>query len=131
MSKTKKKAAEQSTTISEEDIKLVKIIEFAGWVFLILVGGFMAVWLLFDYFPDFVTNELSIDIQFLALIDITVDEYVYAFLLFTGTSTAICFALSAKINKNLDQKKELFLDWLVGEFLFAIFAIIAVAVYQW
>jgi len=119
MSKIKKKTVDRLTTISEEDIKLVKLIQFAGWIFLLAVGAYMGAWLVLD---------IGLEMSF---IDIKPDEVTFAFLLFTGVSSAFCFGLSSKINNNRERKKEIFLDWLIGEFLFCLFAIAAIAVYQW
>jgi len=118
MSKAKKKGrADRSTSISDEDIKLLKIIEFSGWIFLLVFAGFMAIWGLFD---------LALE-----LIDITLDVVTFTFIVFTGTVAAILFGLATKIKKDLKNKKEYFMDWLVAIFLFGMFAIFALAIYQW
>lgn len=131
MSKAKKQAADRSTTISETDIKFVKIIQFAGWIFLLVLGGFMAIWGMFDYFPSYVQEEFNINLGFLDLVDLELDAVTYSFIITMGTLGVFCFALSTKINRNLDKKKEIFLDWITAILLFNVFAIIAIAAYQW
>ena len=116
--KLKKKPSERRSGISEEDIKFIKIINIAGWIFLIVFGGFFAVWGLFD---------LALE-----LIDIkTSSPMVFSFVIFTGISGTFCLALGTKIDKEKDKKREYFLDWLVSEFFFCMFAIFVLSVYQW
>jgi hypothetical protein len=118
MLKAKKKAIEgTTTTISKQDILFEKSIQFTGWLFLVVFGIFMAIYGIFDVILN--TYEIIIGaIQF-------------SFIIFTGTSAALCFALASRIRKNRDKKKEIFVDWLIAEFLFCMFAIFSVAVYQW
>ncbi len=116
MSKIRKKTIEKPSTISE-DIKLIKMIQFAGWFFLLAFIGYFGIWFILD--------------MVLHLINIEKDEVTFAYLLFTGPSSAFCFALSTKISNNYERKKEFFFDWLKGEFLFCIFAIFSLAAYQW
>lgn len=118
MSKIKKKPVDRSTTtISEKDIKFEKSIQFCGWIFLISVSIFLAYYGIFDVI--------------LETIEIEITAMLYSYILFTGTSSALCFALSTKIRKNRDRKKEIFIDWIIAEFLLCMFAIFSVAVYQW
>jgi hypothetical protein len=117
MSKIKKKRLESQTTISDLDIKFVKIIQFSGWLFLLLFGGFMVAWFLLDDVLDVISLQLT--------------AMSFSFIIFTGTNAAISFALATKIKNNREKKKQLFLDWLVGEFIFCMLAIFAVAAYQW
>ncbi len=116
MSKIKKKVIERPSSISE-DIKLIKMVQFAGWIFLLAFVGYFGVW-------------VSLDMA-LGLINVERDEITFAYLVFTGTSAAFCFGLSSKISNNRERKKEFFLDWLVGEFLFCMFAIITLSAYKW
>ena len=131
MSKTKKQPADRSTTISESDIKFVKSIQFAGWIFILALGISMGIWFMFDYLPDLIKRELDINVDFLNLIDLELDAVYYSYIIVTGSLGPFCFALSTKLNKNLDKKKEIFLDWITAIFLFNIFALIAIAAYQW
>ena len=117
MSKIRKKRIERPSEISELDIKFQKIIQFSGWLFLLALIGFMGAWILFD--------------NILALISLELNAMTFTFIIFTGTNSAISFALATKIKENKENKKRFFHDWLLGEFLFCIFAIFAVAAYQW
>ncbi|MHA1490112.1 MAG: hypothetical protein ACTSRI_10710 [Promethearchaeota archaeon] len=116
MSKEKKKKIKPIITILEEDIKFEKMIQFSGWIFLLVLAGFMGVWGLMDL---------------LDIAEINLEAMSYSFILFTGTSSALSFGLATRIKKNRDKKKEIFMDWLLGEFIFSVFAIFAVAAYQW
>ncbi|MFX0000481.1 MAG: hypothetical protein ACFE9Q_08300 [Candidatus Hodarchaeota archaeon] len=117
MSKIKKKPTKDLTTISELDISFEKIIQFSGWLFLLLLIGFIGAWILFD--------------TILEMIELEITATSFSFIIFTGTNSAISFALATKIKNNRDKKKQLFLDWIVGEFIFSILAIFSVAAYQW
>jgi hypothetical protein len=118
MSKEKKKAVEgTTTTISREDIRFEKSIQLTAWLFLIAFGIFMTIYGVFDVI--------------LKLYDIKIEAIQFAYIIFNGTSAALCFGLSSKIRKNRDRKKEIFVDWLIAEFIFCMFAIFSVAVYQW
>ncbi|TFG07393.1 MAG: hypothetical protein EU539_05070 [Promethearchaeota archaeon] len=118
MSKIKKKPIDRSTTtISKEDIRFEKVIKNAGWFFLFSLGIFVVYYGIFDFI--------------LELIEIEITAMIYSYVIFSGTSSAFCFALSTKISKNRDRKKEIFLDWLLAEFIVSIFAIFSVAIYQW
>ena len=114
MSKIKKKPIERPIPISE-DIKLTKMIQFAGWIFLLAFLGYFGAWAVLDYLLD------------VSFIDIEADEVTFAFIIFTGTSSAFCFGLATKIKNNKERKKEYFMDWLCGEFLFCMFAIFTVS----
>ena len=116
MSKIKKKKDRQST-ISVEDVKFEKIIQFSGWIFLLALILFMGAWIVFDFLLDIIEIELNAS--------------AFTFIIFTGTNSAISFGLATRIKNNRDQKKKLYFDWLLGEFLFCMLAIFAVAVYQW
>lgn len=117
MSKIKKKRTERPTEISELDVKFQKIIQFSGWLFLFALIGFMGPWILLVYI--------------LGLINLELTAMTFSFIIFMGTNSAISFALAAKIKNNKDNKQKFFNDWLLGEFLFSMFAIFAVAAYQW
>jgi len=116
MSKIQKKKDRQST-ISEEEVKFEKIIQFSGWIFLLALILFMGAWIVFDFLLDIIELELNAS--------------TFTFIIFTGTNSAISFGLATRIKNNRDQKKKLYFDWLLGEFLFCMLAIFAVAVYQW
>ncbi|MGV9199105.1 MAG: hypothetical protein ACOC4M_09715, partial [Promethearchaeia archaeon] len=75
------------------------------------------VWGLFDYV--------------LKIIEIELNQMIYAYVLFIGTSCAFCFALESKVKKEREKKKQFFIDWLLTEFFLCMFAIFSVAVYQW
>ncbi len=118
MSKIKKKPVESSTTISELDVRFVKIINITGWIYLIAVVGFFAVWGLFDTLLNVIDIETS-------------SPLVYAYIVYTGTSAAFCFAVGSKINKEKENKRSFFMDLLLGEFFFCVLAILSLAIYQW
>ncbi len=117
MSKIKKKKESYDSTISKEDIKFEKIIQFTGYIFLIALILFMGAWLVLDFFLDIIEIELNAS--------------SYAIILFTGINSAISFGLASKIKDNRDEKKKLYFDWLIGVFLISMLAIFAVSVYQW
>jgi len=118
MSKIKKKPVQSPASISE-DVKLIKMIQIAGWFFILALLTYFAVWVVFDFI---------LDVEF---IDIHMDAVTYSFIIFTGSSSALCFALASKIKNNTERKREFFIDWLIGELLFAMFAIFSVAIYLW
>jgi len=124
MSKIKKKSSQRPTSISE-DVKFIKMIQFAGWFFLLALLGYMFVWGVLDWALN-LDEVLGWD-----FVSIEMDAVTFAFIVYTGTSSALCFGLATKTNNNKEQKKEFFLDWLVGEFLFSIFAIFSISVYVW
>ncbi len=118
MSKIKKKPIDRSTTtISKRDITFEKAIQFSGWFFLIALSIFLGIWGIFDV----ILNTMEIEIG----------HMLFSYIVFNGTSTALSFALSTKISKNRDRKKEIFIDWIIAEFLLCMFAIFSVAIYQW
>ncbi len=117
MSKIKKKRLESQTTISDLDIKFAKIFQFSGWLFLLLVGGFIGAWFLLDNVLEIIRLQLT--------------AMTFSFIIFTGTNAAISFAVATKIKNNGEKKKQLFLDWLLGEFIFCMLAVFIVAAYQW
>lgn len=117
MSKVKKKPSRLPGGLSEEEIQLEKIIQFSGWIFLIILVFFIGAWIFLDFLLD--------------LIELEIGASTYAFIIFMGTNSAISFALATKIKSNRDQKRKLFFDWLLGEFLFSMISIFAVAAYQW
>jgi hypothetical protein len=117
MYKVKKKPTKLPGGLSEEEVKLEKIIQFSGWIFLIVLILFIGVWI----FLDFLLN----------IIELEISASTYTFIIYMGTNSAINFAIASKIKSNRDQKKKIFFDWLIGEFLFSIISIFAIAVYQW
>ena len=124
MSKIKKKPSQRPASISE-DIKLIKMIQFAGWFFLLALLAYMFVWLVLDFLLDL---DVVLGWEFLS---VEMDAVTFAYVVYTGTSAALCFGLSTKINNNKERKKEFFSDWLIGEFLFSMFTIFSVSVYLW
>ncbi|MFX1568687.1 MAG: hypothetical protein ACFFCV_09995 [Promethearchaeota archaeon] len=117
MSKIKKKRFVDQKAISDLNIRFAKIFQFSGWFFLLLILGFMAGWILLDTILDIVSLELT--------------AMTFSFIIFTGTNSAISFALATKIKNSGDKKRQYFLDWLLGEFIFCMLAVFAVAAYQW
>ncbi|MFW9826255.1 MAG: hypothetical protein ACFFEY_01395 [Candidatus Thorarchaeota archaeon] len=117
MSKIKKKRTSSLSPISELDLKFEKIVQFSGWIFFLALIGFFGAWFLLDGVLD--------------MIDLEIGSITFAFIVFIGSNIAISFALASKIKNNRDNKKKLFLDWLIGEFFFCMFAIFTVAAYQW
>ena len=116
MSKIKKKERPVSTQF-KEDVIFEKIIGFTGWVFLLALLIFLGIWVIFDYLID--------------LIEFQMGAQTFSFILFMGTNAGLCFGLVAIIKNDRDQKKKFFLDWLFGEFLLSMFAVFAIAAYQW
>jgi hypothetical protein len=117
MSKIKKKPVLSSSSISELDIRIAKIIQFSGWLFLLGLLGFLGGWLILDYV--------------LNIIDLELDAVEFTIIIFTGTNSAISFALASKIKNDRDKKKQYVLDWLLGEFIFCMLAVFAISAYQW
>lgn len=118
MSKIRKKPIDRTTTtISKEEIVFEKAIQYSGWFFLIALSVFLGYWGIFDALLD--------------TIEINIDQMLFSYILFNGTSMAFSFALSTKIRKNRDKKREIFFDWIKAEFILCMFAILSVAVYQW
>jgi len=119
MSKIKKeRPSAQPSGISEIDIKFVKLIKMSGWIFLLALGIFLGIWGLFD--------------QLLKLMDIPSDSpMVFVYVIFTGGSSFFSFALGTKLDKQLEDKRKIFFDWMITEFLFCMFCIFSLAVYQW
>ena len=117
MSKVRKKQITRKRAISELDIKFEKIIQFSGWMFLLVLGAFMAGWVLID--------------DILNILRLNLDAMNFSFIIFIGTNSAVSFGVASKIRGNPDKKRGFFLDWLLGEFLLCMFAIFAVAAYQW
>ena len=117
MSKRKKPIDRATTTISKEEIIFEKAIQYSGWFFLIALSVFLGYWGIFD--------------ALLETMEINIDQMLFSYILFNGVSMAFSFALSTKIRKNRDKKREIFLDWIIAEFFICMFAIFSVAVYQW
>ena len=118
MSKIRKKPIDRSTTtISKEEIIFEKAIQYSGWFFLIALSIFLGYWGIFDVL--------------LETIEVNIDRMLFSYILFNGISMALSFALSTKIRKNRDKKREIFFDWIIAEFFICMFAIFSVAVYQW
>ena len=117
MSKVKKKSTKLDGRLSEEDLIFERIIYFSGWIFLLILLVFLGAFLVFDFI--------------FAFIELTLNAPSFSIIIFTGTNCAISFALATRIKKNRDQKKKLLVDWLKGEFLFCLIAILVVAAYQW
>ena len=117
MSKVREKQRKRQKDQSEFDIKFEKIIQFSGWMFLFALAAFMGGWFLLD--------------TILEMIDLNLNAMTFSLIIFTGTNSAVSFALASKIKTDRTKKREILLDWLLGEFLLSMFAIFAVAAYQW
>jgi len=117
MSKVKKKKTSPDTELSQKDVRLEKTIQFTGWFFLLAIILFMGFWVLFDTILDW--------------IDIVLDASAYAFIVYTVTNAAVCFAIATYIKNHRENKRKIYHDWILGELFFTILAIFAVAVYQW
>ncbi len=117
MSKVKKKPTGLHGGLSEEEVKFEKIMHFSGCIFLIALTLLMGAFIIFD--------------SVLGLIELELNASTFTLIIFFGTNSAISFGLATRIKKNRNQKKKLYFDWLMGEFLLGIIAIFAVAVYQW
>ncbi|MFX0047360.1 MAG: hypothetical protein ACFE8G_04245 [Candidatus Hermodarchaeota archaeon] len=117
MSKVKKKPTRLPGGLSKEEVVFEKVIQFSGWIFLIALLIFLSVYFIFDSILDIIKLDLNAP--------------TFSLLIFTGTNSAISFALAALVKKNRDQKKKMYIDWLLGEFIICIISIFIVAVYQW
>ncbi len=117
MSKIKKKPVVSSSAISDLDVKFIKIVQFSGWLFLLGLLGFLGGWLILDNILDIINLEL--------------DAVEFTIIVFTGTNSGISFALASKIKNSREKKRQYFLDWLLGEFIFCMIAVFAIAAYQW
>ena len=116
MSKIRKKSVDQRSKQLEIDVKFEKIIQFSGWFFLLALGAFLLGWIAFD--------------MTLKIFDIKINAMTFSLVIFLGGNSAISFGLASKIKNNRVKRREFFFDWLLGEFLFCMFAIFAVAAYQ-
>ena len=117
MSKVREKQRKRQKDQSEFDIKFEKIIQFSGWMFLFALAAFMGGWFLLD--------------TILEMIDLNLNAMTFSLIIFTVTNSAVSFALATKIKTDRTKKREILLDWLLGEFFLSMFAIFAVAAYQW
>lgn len=117
MSKIKKKEKESIDSSIKQDIIFEKIIQFSGWIFLVVLILFLGGWLLLD-------SILNMDV-------LSLGAPTLALTIFLGINSAFSFGLASKLKENRDQKKKLFFDWLIAEFLFSMIAIFVVSVYQW
>ena len=117
MSKVKKKPTRLPGGLSREEVVFEKIIHFSGWIFLIVLLVLLSAFFIFDYMLDLIVLQLN--------------ESTFTFVIFTGTNSAISFALTTRIKANRDQKKKLFFDWLLGEFILCMIAVFVIAAYQW
>jgi hypothetical protein len=117
MSKVKKKPTRSPGGLSQEEIVFEKVINFSGWMFLIALLIILSAFFIFDMILD--------------LIELPLNASTFTLLIFTGTNAAISFGLATRVKKNRDQKRKLFLDWLLGQFIFCIIAVFVIAAYQW
>jgi len=118
MSKVKKKSIYQQTSLSEIDVRLEKIINILGLIFFIISITVLGTILLFDFFD-------------IAEMEISLTRISFAFMIFTGVSSALSFGLSSLMKKQRDKKRSIFLDWLLSELLLCFFAICTIGAYQW
>ncbi len=119
MSKYKQKKEQKVQSSYETDVRFERSIEISGWFFLIAIIGFLGLWIIFDFLLD------------VSMIDFEANVYSFTYIVFTGTSSAFAFSVSWNIKSNREKKKQIFFDWLLGEFLLCLFAIFALAIYQW
>ncbi|MHA1233782.1 MAG: hypothetical protein ACTSO6_00275 [Promethearchaeota archaeon] len=117
MSKIKKKSTRFDGNLSEEDLIFEKIIYFTGWIFFLILLVYLGAFFVVDFL--------------FGLIELQLNPSSFSMIIFTGTNSAISFALATRIKKDRDQKKKMFVDWLKGEFLFCVIAILVVSAYQW
>ncbi|MFX0076404.1 MAG: hypothetical protein ACFE96_13255 [Candidatus Hermodarchaeota archaeon] len=117
MSKVKKKPTRLPGGLSREELVFEKVIHFSGWIFLIVLLVLLSAFFIFDYLLDIIVLPLN--------------ESMFALIIFTGVNSAISFALATKIKANRDQKRKIFLDWLLGEFILCMIAVFVIAAYQW
>ena len=117
MSKIKKKTKEPIDSSLKQDIIFEKIIQLSGWIFLFALIIFLGGWFFLD-------SILNLDV-------LSLGAPTIALTIFLGINSAFSFALASKLRDNRDQKKKLYLDWLIAEFLFSMIEIFAVSVYQW
>ena len=117
MSKVKKKPTRSPGGLSQEEIVFEKVINFSGWMFLIALLALLSAFFIFDMILD--------------LIELTLNASTFTLIIFTGTNAAISFGLATRVKKNRDQKRKLFIDWLLGQFIFCIIAVFVIAAYQW
>ncbi len=117
MSKVKKKPTQSPGGLSQEEIVFEKVINFSGWMFLIALLALISAFFIFDMILD--------------LIELTLNASTFTLIIFTGTNAAISFALATRVKKNRDQKRKLFIDWLLGQFIFSMIAVFVIAAYQW
>jgi hypothetical protein len=117
MSKVKKKPTRLPGGLSREEVVFEKVIHFSGWIFLIVLLVLLSAFFIFDYMLDLIVLQLN--------------ESTFTLVIFTGTNSAISFAVATRVKANRDQKKKLFFDWLLGEFILCMIAVFVVAAYQW
>lgn len=117
MSKVKKKPTRLPGGLSQEEVVFEKVIQFSGWIFLLAMLALLSGFFIFDYILDLITIKLNAS--------------TFALVIFTGTNSAISFALAARVKEHRDQKRKLFVDWLLAEFIFCMIAVFVVAAYQW
>lgn len=117
MSKIRKTETGQQTRISEVDVKFQKILNFSGLLFLIASIGSLL---------------LIIGLDLLNIIETykTLNKTSFVFILFTGVSAAFALFVSIKIKKS-ENKRNVFFDWILAQFLLCAISIISLSVYQW
>ena len=124
MSKREKKPTARATELHETDEEFLKILQFTGWVSL-LVGGVLLALLGYLWFIDD-NHQISI-----AGFTIDISTSLVTVMLFSITSCAFSFGLVDLLRKDITKKKQYFLSWVLGEFLLALFGIVYLAAYQW
>ena len=124
MSKKEKKKPTAIPEISDSDEKFLRIIQFTGWVSL-LIGGAILILLLYLAFID-ENKQITI-----GGIQIGISRTLVSIMIFSITTTIFCFGTVDLLKKDLSKKKQYFISLLIGEFLLAIFGIFSLAAYQW
>ncbi|MFX1396956.1 MAG: hypothetical protein ACFFAS_07910 [Promethearchaeota archaeon] len=118
MSKIRKKQESQQAHISEIDVKFQKILYISGIFFLLACIGTICL-------------IIALDIMNIMETERTLNKVTFSFMIFNGTSSGFTFGISAKMKKTPDQKRHIFFDWLLAQFLLTAIAIFTIAAYQW
>ncbi len=124
MSKKEKKKPSALPEIPDLDKKFLSIIQFTGWISL-LIGGAL---LVLNLYLAFIDENHMITI---GDIEIGITRTSVIIMIFSITTTVFCFGVVDLLRRDLSKKKQYFMSWLIGEFLLAIFGVFSLAVYQW
>ncbi len=117
MSKIRKTETGQQTQISEVDVKLQKILNISGILFLIASVGLLLLIVGLDLLNILETQK-------------TLNKITFVLIVFTGISSAFTLVVSIKIKKS-ENKRTIFFDWIFAQFLVCLISIFSLSVYQW